>query len=145
MFFRVDLVFSYWILFWYILYVLGYTKYNPKLAIVVGIIENFIMLLLMFYFKTQFKSIIHFIIINIFIKIIPYYSIRNTVFSFMDIMATVSIFIIYVIWLIINERDIIDLHRQIFISLVENKNQTPMMWLFNKIELYFINYKPIAF
>ena len=48
---RIDLVFSYWMFFWYILYAFKLTKYSPKFIIGLGIIENFIMLLLMFYYK----------------------------------------------------------------------------------------------
>lgn len=144
MFFRVDLVFSYWIFFWYILYIFRYTQYNPKLAIIVGIIENFFMLLFMIYFQTQLNSIIRFIIINIIIKIIPYYSIRNVSLVLKDILASISLFIIYIIWLILNKQDIMDFHRRIFLSLVEDKNETPMMWLFKKVEAYFTNYKPLS-
>lgn len=142
---RVDLVFSYWILFWYIIYTFRYTQYNPKFLIGLGIFENFIMLMFMFYFNTPFISIIRFIIINIFIKIIPYYSLRNTTIYLKDIVASIYLFIIYVIWLFINGNNLIELQNKIFTSLIRDKNQTPMMWLFDKIEKYFKNYKPLFF
>jgi hypothetical protein len=37
---RFDLVFSYWIFAWYLLYMAKIIKYSPKLVIVLGIIEN---------------------------------------------------------------------------------------------------------
>lgn len=144
MFLRIDLVFSYWILFWYILYIFRYTQYNPKFAIGLGIFENFIMLLLMFYFNTELTSIFRFIIINIFIKVIPYYSLINTSIYLKDIIASIFIFILYSVWLFINGKTLIELQRKIFVSLVRNKNETPIMWFFDKIEKYFKNYTPIV-
>ena len=142
---RVDLVFSYWILFWYIIYVFRFTRYNPKFAIGLGIFENFIMLILMFYYNTNFNSIIRFIIINIFIKIFPYYTLRNTIVQVKDIVASIFLFIMYVMWLFVNGQDLIRLQSKIFTSLIRNKNETPMMWVFDKIEKYFKNYKPLFF
>jgi hypothetical protein len=143
MFLRVDLVFSYWILFWYIIYIFRYTQYNPKFAIGLGIFENFIMLLMMVYFNTSFNSIIRFVIINIFLKIIPYYTLRNTVIYLKDILASIRLFIIYIVWLFINGQNVIALQNKVFVSLVKDKNETPMMWLFNKLENYFKYYKPL--
>ena len=37
---RPDLIFSYWIYLWYILYIFKVLKYNPKLAIIFGMIKN---------------------------------------------------------------------------------------------------------
>ena len=39
---RVDLVFSYWVYFWYVLYALKITNYSPKFPIILGLIDNII-------------------------------------------------------------------------------------------------------
>ena len=41
---RVDLVFSYWIYVWFIIYFLNYTEYSPKFALTLGLLDNIVML-----------------------------------------------------------------------------------------------------
>ena len=50
---RIDLVFSYWILLWYILYILNIIKYNPKIALLLAIIVNGLAIILMIFIKLQ--------------------------------------------------------------------------------------------
>lgn len=138
---RVDLVFSYWIFFWYILYALKYTKYNPKLVIGLGIIENFIMLLFMFYYDTKLNTIIKFLIINFFIKIVPFYMLLNDTIKITDIYATIVLFIIYSIWVYLNGETVIEYHNKIFESLIKSKDETPFMSLVNYLQQYFKTYK----
>jgi hypothetical protein len=138
---RIDLVFSYWIFFWYILYALKVTKYSPKLIIGLGIIENFIMLLLMFYYKTKKETIIKFIIINFFIKIVPFYMVLNDKIKLTDIYATIVLFVIYSLWVYLNGETIIEYHNKIFESLIYDKNETPFMSLISYLQKYFKTYK----
>jgi len=37
---RIDLVFSYWVYFWYILYAFKITNYSPKFPLILGLIDN---------------------------------------------------------------------------------------------------------
>lgn len=138
---RIDLVFSYWIFFWYILYALKLTIYSPKLIIGLGIIENFIMLLLMFYYKTKKDTIIKFIMINFFIKIVPFYMVFNDKIKLADVYATIMLFIIYSLWVYLNGETIIEYHNKIFESLIYNKNDTPFMSLISYLQKYFNDYK----
>lgn len=138
---RIDLVFSYWIFFWYILYALKLTIYSPKLIIGLGIIENFIMLLLMFYYKTKKDTIIKFIMINFFIKIVPFYMVFNDKIKLADVYATIILFIIYSLWVYLNGETIIEYHNKIFESLIYNKNETPFMSLISYLQKYFNDYK----
>lgn len=137
---RIDLVFSYWMFFWYILYAFKFTKYSPKFIIGLGIIENFIMLLLMFYYKTKSITIIYFIIINFFIKIVPFYMMLNEKIKISDIYATIVIFLIYSLWVYLNGETVIEYHNKIFDSLIYNKNETPFMSLMSYIQKYFKDY-----
>jgi hypothetical protein len=68
---RIDYIFSYWIFIWFILYCLKITKYNPKFAILLGILENIIVLILMSYYNTDKSIIILFILMFIILKFIP--------------------------------------------------------------------------
>ena len=102
MYYRADFFFSYWLVAWYIFYELGITKYNPKIGLFIAFIQNTILLCLMIYFKNSFFHMITLIMGIFFFKIIPLWRLRNTTYKLVDIYALVSLFIIYLIWLIVN-------------------------------------------
>lgn len=137
---RFDLVFSYWIFIWFILFKLKFTKYNPKFILGLGIIENCIMLLFMFLYNTKYKTIIYFIIINLCIKVLPFISLWKIKINIYDIYATVCLFLIYCIWVYINGETISNYYNNIFNSLIYDKKNTPMLSLLYYVEKYFINY-----
>ena len=136
---RADLVFSYWIYAWFILYVFKFITYSPKFPLILGLIDNIIMLLLMLYFGSKSRTIILFIIINTLIKVVPLYYLRNQRIKMSDIYFTVGLFIIFVIWLHINKQNLAGNLKLIHDSLLYNKFQTPFMSLFNRIEKNFKN------
>jgi hypothetical protein len=129
---RIDLVISYWILTWYLLYILNIIHITPKLFLIIGLFENFIMLLLMFYYHSKIITIINFIIINIFIKVIPYYTVRKDKITFKSIKTSLFVFIAYCIWLLINNESLINYQQKIANSLIYNKNETPAMLFISK-------------
>ena len=136
---RADLVFSYWIYAWFILYVFKFITYSPKFPLILGLIDNIIMLILMIYFGSKSKTIILFIAINTLIKVVPLYYLRNQRIKKSDIYFTVGLFIIFVIWLHINKQSLAGNLKLIHDSLLYNKFQTPFMSLFNRIEKNFKN------
>lgn len=99
---RFDFVFSYWIFLWYMLYQFKVTSYNPKWALTIGIIENTVLLFLLFYYKNSFINIILFCFINFFIKILPLWSIRKTKYDINGIYSLIILFCIYLVWLKLN-------------------------------------------
>ena len=135
---RFDLVFSYWIYIWYILYAFNITIYSPKLALVLGLIDNIIMLCLMIYFGSNIRTILYFIIVNTFIKIVPLYLLRKEKIQMKDIYFTIFLFIVFIIWIHINKQSLIGNLKLIHDSLIYNKDNTPFMQLISKIEK---NYK----
>jgi hypothetical protein len=137
---RFDLVFSYWLFFWYMLYIYKFTQYNPKMLLKIGILENVILLWMMFSFGTKTETIFKFILINTFIKLIPLYTIINTTIHIKDIIAGIVLFIIYIIWVYVNGYSIMEYRNKIFESLILDKNETPFMFLLEKIKLYFKKY-----
>jgi len=100
---RPDFIFSYWIFVWWILYMSKILDINPKYAIILGIIENIIMLFMKIYSK-NFCSIPSFIIINIFIKIIPLFTVWNSDITSTDLVFFVILFCMYVVWLFFNNQ-----------------------------------------
>ena len=99
---RFDLVFSYWIFAWYVLYALGVTSFNPKIALVVGLVHNTGMLLTMIYYKNDWIHIATFCFINTFIKVIPLWTVRNDPYRWKDFYALVVYFLIHVAWVFVN-------------------------------------------
>ena len=134
---RADLVFSYWIFTWYLLYISKIVNYNPKFAILIGIIDNTIMLLMMIYFGSNMYTIFMFIIINTFLKIVPYYTLWNKKIERKDIIVTLFLFIIFIIWLYINNQNLTKNYKEIIDSLIHNKNKTPALYFISKVEKYF--------
>jgi hypothetical protein len=124
---RFDLVFSYWIFAWYIIYMLNLTKYNPKLAIGLGIIENTLLLIAMILFGSNMRTILYFVFVNTLIKIIPFYTLRNKIAFIKDIVPTTVLFLIYFVWVFINKKDLTGSYKMVFDSLIHNRNETPFL------------------
>ena len=106
---NIDLIFSYWIFTWYVLYEFKIITYSPKLALIIGLISNIILLLLMIFYNNSIIIIVLFCIIQIFIKIIPLWRLRNN--HIYDFKALAILFIIYMIWLFINNTNIYILNK----------------------------------
>lgn len=95
---RVDFIFSYWIFAWYLCYVFQWTHYNPKLALLMGLIENGLILVMMIYYNTPLR---YFLLTNMIIKAIPYITITEPM-QWTDVYPTTGLFLVYLIWLKVN-------------------------------------------
>ena len=137
---RADLVFSYWIFAWFILYEFRFTAYSPKFPLILGVIDNLIMLILMLLYGTSKRTIFYFIVINTLIKVMPLYYLRNESIQLNDIYFTFGLFLLFIFWLHVNEQSLVGNIKLIHDSLLYGKNQTPFMALLQKIKT---NYKTI--
>jgi len=95
---RLDFIFSYWIFAWYLCYLFKWTHYNPKLALLLGLFENGILLTMMIYNNTL---LLYFLLVNIIIKLIPYMTIQRSI-QWSDIYPSTGLFVVYLIWLKVN-------------------------------------------
>ncbi len=129
---RFDFVFSYWIFIWYVLYQYKIVDYNPKLALFIALIHSIFVLVLMIYFNNSMIHILLFIVIQLCIKIYPLWSLRNVSSSSRDIYDMIGLFIIYNIWLWLNNHNIVHLHKTTYQSIRENKISTPIIYLVDK-------------
>jgi hypothetical protein len=137
---RPDLVFSYWVYFWFILYAFKITNYSPKFILTLGLIHNIIMLSLMLMYGTSKRTIFYFIIINTLIKVAPLYYLRNEPFIIMkDIIFTILLFIIFIIWLHLNRQSLYGNAKLIHDSLLYGEDKTPFMAFINKLKINFKN------
>ena len=84
---------------------LKWTSFNPKFAIIIGIIENISMMFTMIYLQLPLKYILFFVFMCFILKVIPYYMIRKEPIRRKDIWFTVFLGIIYLIWCELNHFD----------------------------------------
>jgi hypothetical protein len=124
---NIALIFSYWIFLWYLLYILKLVEYNPKFAILCGLVENLFILILMFYYGTKQNLVLLFLIMMFILKIIPLYSVFYEKIYFKDIVFTFVLFGIYLIWIVLNKKSISDFTRQTMDLILHNKNTFPGM------------------
>jgi hypothetical protein len=134
---RPDLVFSYWVYVWYILYVFNITSFSPKLPLIIGLVDNLIMLILMLLYGTSLKTIFYFIVINTLIKIIPLYYLRNERIKLKDIYFTIILFCIFIIWLHINRQSLMGNLKLVHDSLLYEQGKTPFISLVDKFKKNF--------
>ena len=106
--YRFDLLFSYWIFVWYLLYIFEIVDASPKLALILGIIENLVLLFSMIFIQSQsLKTIILFIILNTCVKGIPLYTLYNEKINLeKSIKNTSFVFMLYIIWLLLLNRNV---------------------------------------
>jgi hypothetical protein len=111
------------------------TEYNPKYLLLLGVLENLMTIILGLYYKTSIKYIVYFIFVMIVMKIIPLYFSWNNKNNFTslrsDLTASISVFVLYSFWLYFNGTDVISIQRRIIDSIIEEKNETPILWLVN--------------
>lgn len=86
---------------------------------------------------TSVKTIIWFVIINTLIKVVPLYYLRTEPYKMKDVYFTIGLFLIYIIWLHINNQSLVGNIKIIHDSLLYGKNETPFMYLLSNIEKNF--------
>lgn len=107
-----DLLFSYWLLVWYVLYVFGYIDYNPSLLLLImqAVIIMFLYIKYFYYNKTTSK----YLFIRIFVmKFLPLYLLwfANDVRIMMkDVYFTLGLFLLYIFYLYIHNTNMIEVY-----------------------------------
>jgi len=133
---RFDFIFSYWIFVWYLFYEFDLVQYNPKIAIIIGIIVNLFEVGLMMYYFKSYILILVFVITIILTKGLPLWTLRKDSLKWRDFYAFVILFLIYILWLLVNQIDIKKEITDIYQRTKENKPIGPFMYY---IERYLLN------
>jgi len=131
---RLDFIFSYWILIWFIAYVVKFTTFSPKFAFIIGIIENIGVLMLLIYKNASVKSVLYFFMVVIITKLLPLYCMRNDTIKHEDVIFTLALFVLYNAWLFINNTNFININMKAVDSMARERHDMPMLKLFNYIE-----------
>ena len=93
---RLDFIFSYWIFAWYLCYIFKWTTYNPKVALLLGLLENGVLAIRMLYYDPSLVP--YFLMVNTVIKVLPYLSIQRKM-QWEDLYPTVGLFVLYLVWM----------------------------------------------
>ena len=135
---RFDYYFTSWLVIWFLLYYFNFIKINPKIALLVAIIVNFLIILAMIYNNAKILNIICAIFIIITTKIIPYYLIKDEESKKNDIYAFIIIFIIYLLYVHIISGNIIDIFNEIYYEniILGKKTPIPLSMLSKIINIY---------
>jgi hypothetical protein len=128
-----EFTFSYWIFAWFLIYYFGFTKYNPKIWLIIALIINIYNYLFGYNKnKNYFLNILYFII-NFFIKIIPLYLLFNTKIKFSDFIAGLVLLNVFFLWLLFRMgsiKNIIQYFKMLFKKEKNNKPSTPLINFF---------------
>lgn len=128
---RPDYIFSYWIFGWYVIYMMGLVKHNPKFALYLGVLENFFVLASMAYYKVKVKNILYFSVLIILLKLLPLWTLRNTKIQEADLYATAGVFLMFIGWIVWDEQ--LNVLVESYTQMLNNRNQLPGMILLEKI------------
>jgi hypothetical protein len=130
--FRVDFLFSYWILAWYLLYITRFISYSPKFALILTVMESVFSFIIIKTANTQ--TILGLILIAFLFKIGPLYSIRKTPIVLKDIFFTGGLFVLYCIWMNLNKEPILPYYQKLQVSFDKNDHQTPGLALIDFLQ-----------
>ena len=134
---RIDFIFSYWILVWFILYYFfNWKEYNPLFLLIIGLIVNLYMLINYIINENYYKGIL-FSFVNFFIKILKIYLLLDIKIKIKDIIFSLLLFIFFLFYYkIINFN---------YLNQIKKKNYStkeidhPTMYFLNKFILYLNN------
>ena len=145
-FIRPDLLFSYWIYFWFILFYFGQdlsSKYlshiikkyaNPSLIFWIALLENIGTLLVLFAKipPVQWSILVKYILMILVVKAIPLYLLwPYNIHFYRDIMVILSVFAIYLGYLWLNGTNVFEIYHKTFDYVAKGDSRTPMFALFD--------------
>lgn len=140
---RVDYFFSYWVFAWFLIYYIGphnafiHNNLNPKLAVLISLIENFFMF---FFIVLQQKWFIclKFLTMILLFKGIPLYLLRNTKMILPnDIHVFLALFLIYNMYLLVMQQNIFTIYKQSYENIISGKNNTPFFFVLHWLSSHF--------
>lgn len=136
---RPDLIFSYWIFAWFLLYIMKIIYFSPKFVIFLALFQNIANLLYIAIKNAPYIVLIKYCVVIICIKFIPFYVMRNDTIKISDIMFTFFLFLVYLIWLYMNNITVFEVYKKIGNALLHNTNEIPGFYVINYISEGYIH------
>ena len=109
-----DLLLSNWLVVWAILYIIGAIPYNPSFAVIAAIIIITVMVIRLIYKNAPTYNVIKFIFISIVMKVGPLLILhyrKDVRVLLQDVYFGITLFIVYNIYLYMNDTNIIDVYK----------------------------------
>jgi hypothetical protein len=111
---------------------LGFTMYNPKLALIIALFVNVIEIVLMAFSSINVLNIFLFVIAVSLTKVFPIWTLKKTTIKFNHIYPLLILFAIYIIWLNANNVDLINEYFNTIEKIKKNEPIGPFMYYVNK-------------
>jgi hypothetical protein len=130
--YRFDYVFTYWFFIAYVLYMCKLNPYNPKPVLYFGISFLIVQVATFLMTNVPLSRIAFFLFYNLFLKFIPLYTISHTKLTWRDTQFYIGMFVVYIMWLIVNEVNLKDFFMSYLspnlanTDAVKNKSYTPL-------------------
>jgi len=141
-----DLLFSYWLFYWFLIYYIlvqfpsnNFIKKaaNPIIGLIIASIENAFTLMVLIYKNNSFVSTTKYLFAIILFKLIPIYILTQyTVNVFYSFISFLMLFLIYYTYVKMNNQNIVSIYQSTFESILSNKNDTPFFRMMSKISSY---------
>ena len=110
---RTDLIFSFWILVWLLLYFMHIVTIAPKFLVLVGVVVNIVLVVILMMSKSSFYYIFRFFFINFWIKIFPLYFLFDVSITYTELVYSFLLFIVYLLWLYANNQTFYNVYNTI--------------------------------
>lgn len=144
---RPDFLFSYWIFVWFIIYYTAITidatserlklfrEYgSPLLVLCIALIENLISIAVFIAYSIKKSTLLKYIIMIILAKGVPLYLLRNSeIKPVSDFLILSVVFGIYNFYLFLNKTNIFEAYHEVFQSIINQDERTPMFVFFRYI------------
>ena len=130
---RIDYIFSYWILFSFLLYEIGLISYSPKLLLLGGLVENVGSIVLLLFYRVSWITTCLFIFNTILIKGIPLFLVWKDKIRAKDIYFSIFVFVLYNLWMQYNHIQIFSFYQKIMDSIIHERNETPFFWAIHQL------------
>lgn len=111
---RLDYVFSYWIFFWYLMYVIGAVSISPKLVLCFAMLFNAISFSTLIHRRVKTYKIIKFFAMNAIIKYLPLFSLLHDRITLDQFIATALFFVAYLIYVRVGNGSIYDTYKSLY-------------------------------
>ena len=134
----IDRFLSIWIFFYIFAYFLGIFPYNPIILISIALTFFIISLFIIIPRLNERSLLTYYITINTFGKIIPLLFIINRKITIGDILFTFSFIIIYIIYMLIVNDDIVSVYRD-YIEFIINRDKAREGAIYHEINKIFVD------
>lgn len=129
--------YSHWILLWFFLFIIGIVKSNPFLLLLLAAIVSFSFIYYLYinnHINYNFYRLIFFILIFKLLPLLIIILFKLVSITEDDIIATITLTMIYLIFLKLNNKNCIDIYKQMINNIINNKNTNSIV---NKTYDYF--------